>query len=279
MAKYKRKRRRYKQAVQKLAAPPLSKLDKGIYIALILLGVLLAVAPLFVSMLFQDHVAHADPTVVCSVPRGWVGLWIILSLVFVSCPLAGLFLDAFMTRQPIFGRDDVTYGAAGGRVEIYPLFGKHRRSLIADKTPPPKSGRVLVVVVVVIVIALSVLFSVLSLFGRIDLHKDLSVTVKNGFNIETRCYGADEIEAVTFALDIHYHRGSERYRAMVIFNMEDGREYEMAAEPSTLLWVKNEIHDGIPVDYRMDISVDEYAKKVWLNERETAILQEVFPDS
>lgn len=275
MAKYQRKRRHNKRIPQKRTAPPLSKLDKGIYVVLILLSVVLVFSPLFVTWLFQDHVAHADPSVVYSAPRGWAGLWIILSFFFVGCPLAALFLEALMNRQPFFGRDDVIYGAAGGREEIYPMFGEHRRSAVADKPFTLKSGRVLIAVVA---IALSALLSVLSLFGRTDLHKDLSVTVKNSFNVEIQHYSVDEIEAVTFAL-VHSRHHGRRYNAMVILTMEDGREYGMAAEPSVLLWVKKELHDRIPVDYRMDIGVDKYIKKAWLSETDAAMIREVFSKS
>lgn len=271
----KSKRKRYRNQPQKRPAPPLSGLDKGIYLILAILILCLTFAPLIVVILFQDAVVQIDSTVVISMTRGELGLWVVLSLFTVTLPLVSVLTCAWVIRQPFFGRGDVLYGVAGGREEIYPLFGKYRHPKISVKSPKKKEY-VVITVVIIMALALSILFSGLSLFSRVDLHDNMAVTVKNGFNVETRCYGVDEIEAVTFALDSSHHRGRERSRAMVIFIMDDGRKYEMVAEPSTLLWVKEEIRDGVPIDYRMNISVDEYVKKKHLNQTEAGILQEVF---
>lgn len=273
MAKKKHKRSSRTSSLR--PAPPLSSLDKSIYLILAIFILCLTFAPLIVVILFQDDVVQIDPTVVISMTRVELGLWIVLSLFTVGLPLVSVLTCAWVIRQPFFGRGDVLYGFAGGREEIYPLFGKYRHPQMSVKGSKKKEY-VIITVVITTALALSILFPGLSLFGRVDLHDNMEVTVKNGFNVETRCYGADEIEAVTFALESYHRRGRKIFSATVIIIMGDGRKYEMVAEPSTLLWVKEEIRDGVPIDYRMNISVNEYVKKKHLNQTEADILQEVF---
>ena len=222
MAKKHRKRSSPANSLRK--APPLSPLDKGIYVFLSVLAFGITFSPLIAALLLGDRVSFSDPTVIGNTKSGRFALWVLLSMFVSGVPLASVLACGLATRQPFFGRKDVYYGFRGGRVDIHPLFRKRETPL----KPAKKRERGLAAVLVAVALLVPILLSVLSVYGRVDLHEDLSVTVKNGFNTETKRMEAEEIEAVTFSIDryrVRRNRGISwlsRLSVQVTLTMENG---------------------------------------------------------
>ena len=270
----KKKAKRTPYVEPKRPPPPLSALDHTIYVGLLLLACAPLALWLVAVVLLSDPVAYADPSVLISARSPVTALWIILLLFTVEAPLLVSIAVAWACRQPFFGREGERYGVAGGREPIYPLFGKRRppKGLIRI----PNQQRILAVVMAVTVIPLTLLFSIFSIYGRSHLHEDLSVTVRNGLNVETRHYSAEDIESASFALTRHRGRSLiPGYQSWVTVTMKDGRFYEFSADPIQLLCVKERL-PSVPVTYRMGLSVEEYARKAHLSQREIDALRRIF---
>lgn len=272
----KKKRKRSSQASSLRPAPPLSRLDKGIYLLLAVLAFGIAFSPLIASLLLEERVAFSDPTVIGSTKPGRFGLWVLLSLIVSGVPLASVLACGLVTRQPFFGRKDVVYGFRGGRKEIYPLFRKRETPL----KPARKRERGLIAALVAVALLVPVLLSVLSVYGRVDLHGDLSVTVKNGFNAETKRMEAEEIETVTFSIDRYRGRrgiiGS--LSAHVILTMENGRKYSFTPDADTMLYIKSHVSPSM-IRYEMEGSVEEYIDRYIRDPIEADKLRAVFAEA
>lgn len=254
MAKKKRKRSSRTSSLR--PAPPLSWPDKCIYLLLAVLAFGIAFSPLIAALLLEERVAFSDPTVIGSTRPGRFGLWVLLSMILSGVPLASVLAYGLATRQPFFGRKDVVYGFRGGRKEIYPLFRKRENPL----KPAQKRERGLIAALVAVALLVPVLLSVLSVYGRADLHEDLSVTVKNGFNTETKRMEAEEIETVTFSIERYRGRRGRiisRLSARVTLTMEDGQKYTFTPDADTMLYIKSRVSPSL-IRYEMEGSVEEY---------------------
>ena len=256
MAKKHRKRSSPANSLRK--APPLSPLDKGIYVFLSVLAFGITFSPLIAALLLGDRVSFSDPTVIGNTKPGRFALWVLLSMFVSGVPLFSVLAVGMANRQPFFGRKDVIYGFRGGRVDIHPLFRKRETPL----KPAKKRERGLVAVLVAVALLVPILLSVLSVYGRVDLHEDLSVTVKNGFNTEAKRMEAEEIETVTFSIE--RYRGRRRVThslsAHVILTMENGRKYSFTPDADTMLYIKSRVSPSL-IRYEMEGSGGEYISR------------------
>lgn len=278
MAKKHRKRSSPANSLRK--APPLSPLDKGIYLLLSILAFGITFSPLIAALLLGDRVSFSDPTVIGNTKPGRFALWVLLSMFVSGVPLFSVLAVGMVNRQPFFGRKDVIYGFRGGRVDIHPLFRKRETPL----KPAKKRERELVAVLVAVALLVPILLSVLSVYERADLHEDLSVTVKNGFNTETKRMEAEEIERVTFSIDRyrpHRNRGISwlsRLSVQVTLTMENGRKYTFKPDADTMLYIKSRVSPSL-IRYEMEGSVEEYIDRHIRDPIEADKLRQVFAEA
>ncbi len=278
MAKKHRKRSSPANSLRK--APPLSPLDKGIYLLLSILAFGIAFSPLIAGLLLGDRVSFSDPTVIGNTKPGRFALWVLLSTFVSGVPLFSVLAIGMDNRQPFFGRKDVIYGFRGGRVDIHPLFRKRETPL----KPAKKRERELVAVLVAVALLVPILLSVLSVYERADLHEDLSVTVKNGFNTETKRMEAEEIERVTFSIDryrVRRNRGISwlsRLSVQVTLTMENGRKYTFKPDADTMLYIKSRVSPSL-IRYEMEGSVEEYIDRHIRDPIEADKLRQVFAEA
>ncbi len=276
----KKHRKRSSQASSLRPAPPLSRLDKGIYLLLAVLAFGIAFSPLIAGLLLGDRVSFSDPTVIGNTKPGRFALWVLLSTFVSGVPLFSVLAIGMDNRQPFFGRKDVIYGFRGGRVDIHPLFRKRETPL----KPAKKRERELVAVLVAVALLVPILLSVLSVYERADLHEDLSVTVKNGFNTETKRMEAEEIERVTFSIDryrVRRNRGISwlsELSVQVTLTMENGRKYTFKPDADTMLYIKSRVSPSL-IRYEMEGSVEEYIDRHIRDPIEADKLRQVFAEA
>ena len=274
MARKNRKRSSPANSLRK--APPLSRLDKGIYLLLLILAFGITFSPLIAALLLGDRVSFSDPTVIGNTKPGRFALWVLLSMFVSGVPLFSVLAVGMANRQPFFGRKDVIYGFRGGRVDIHPLFRKRETPL----KPAKKRERGLIAALVAVALLVPVLLSVLSVYGRVDLHEDLSVTVKNGFNAETKRMEAEEIETVTFSIERYRspRRVTNSLSAHVIRTMENGRKYSFTPDADTMLYIKSRVSPSM-IRYEMEGSVEEYIDRYIRDPIEADKLRQVFAEA
>ena len=251
-----------------LRPPPLSGLDKVIYVFLFLFVIAVAFATILPVVLFQRKIAMADPSVMASEARGTM-FWILPFVLYVMIGGLCFFIDARQKKQPIFGKKGIRYGAPEWK-EVYPLFMKDRpRAYIR---PREQRLRRLGMHAALITLAITVLLAPLSLCGRNSLREDMSMTVYSVFNREICRYEQDEIETVTYVIyyKSYMSRGPHGYHLRADIRMQDGKTYSYTTGVDTLFYIKSQVPlskiryrgeenlEGLIRDRRYD--VDEAAK-------------------
>ncbi len=268
-------RQRKKQ--KHLPRPPLSPWDKVLYPAVIAGGVVVALGMAIGGPVLSGIIARANPTVLVTKPTAYLlALALtVLFFLFVTVPL--MFIGRHKGVTPIFARSDVIYGRVGGYRELYPVFGKYRVGYGDDAWEENTRERKQMIRCLAVALAVLLLFP-MTLFGRYDLHEDMSLTVRNMVNMETARYDPEDVTGVILAIEYNAssrRSTSARYRTVIIVKTSDGRLYDFFADPETMAFVKSQIPLGM-VELKTDISVEDYIERRNLNASDAAILRGVF---
>ncbi len=268
-------RQRKKQ--KHLPRPPLSPWDKVLYPAVIVGGVSVSLSMVLGGSILAGHIASTDPTVLATRSTMTVLTLALaaLFLLFVMAPL--LFVAQHRGVLPIFARRDVVYGKIGGYRELYPVFGKYRVGYGNDAWEENIRERKQMIRCLAVALAVLLLFP-LTLFGRYDLHEDMSLTVRNMVNMETARYNAEDVEGVVFAIEYNassWRSTSARYRTTVTVKTDDGQSYKFTVDPEAMASVQAQVSPS-QIQRKMDISVEDYIERRNLNVSDAAILRGIF---
>ncbi len=203
----------------RIKAPPLSKLDKGIYYCLIacsLAAALLlypAIIGCFRRSVFENvHIlAQTNPSIVI---LGFFGMF-----------LGGGFALAFdwlrRKRQPIFGKSNFKYGPPHWKRGVYPLFSKQFWTMLY-------SNKKLLKIVVFISFLLSFVVTaatILVLPMRDCLYDDGSISVYGCLNQSTAQYSKEDVAEIQIDTCTHYSRGRDPWGIEIEILMNDGEEF------------------------------------------------------
>ena len=254
-----------------LRPPPLSGLDKAVYVCLFLADLALLFGMLLGLFSLQQKIAYADPTVMCSAARGSVFWAAPFLTVFAIITMGGL-LTAYGDKKPIFGKKGIPYGSVH-YAPVYPLFMKDRPKSYVR--PSEKRYRRFILRLAVGALAVTLLLTPLALYGRSSLREDMSITVYSVFDREQRRYGQEDIDTVTFAI----HRRSKGYgltlRAEI--RTKDGRRYDYGGtgDLDTLLYIKSHVSPS-QVRYRWENRLEELIRRKDFTPDEAAKVRALF---
>ena len=271
MAKKQRKQQKH------LPRPPLSPWDKVFYPAVVVGGIAICAGMVIGGLILTGHIAHRDSTVL--VTRSTTTLLIlslaVLFLLFVLTPL--LWWGRLKGVIPIFARRDVIYGRIGGYQESYPVFGRYKIGYGADDWAENTREKKQLLRCLAIALVILLLFP-LTLFGRYDLHEDMSLTVRSIVNTETTRYDPEDITSVILAIEYHAtarRSGYNRYHTMVTVKTSDGMSYKFSADPEAMAAVTARVSPS-KIQRKMDVGVEDYIERRNMNEEDAAILRGVF---
>ena len=185
-----------RKAKQKKRMPPLSLLDRAIYLVLMLLAIILDFGILFLNFYLRKRVAFSVPNVLAASENSGL-LWSLI-------PAIVLMLVAFIwssyhyeERKPIFGKRGIKYGPPQ-YPSVYPVFMKNKPPVWVSENQ--KKSRKLGRNALLILIAVSLLPFPLSLSGRDSLQTDGSIVEYGVFNQEKEHYERDAVKEVEFSL-------------------------------------------------------------------------------
>lgn len=262
--------------------PPLSVLDKAIYVGIFVFLTALLILLLFISYIAMDAIALKDRTVVAYRNNGCEFFMLPL---FINILLSGIALY-FATRGkklPIFGNKDIRYGEYPWAKDCYPIFGKQSKHL--RQTPRESDVKKALFGLWIAVFIITLLMYPLGLFGRACLHTDNSITAYDILNRKSETvYTVSDYSAVKFIASHGGHR--DPYDLDVIIDMSDGRsfgfEYEdFGGYKNTDAWLDKleELKTTVPksaISYEETHRLERTADYFSLNEEQTARLFEIF---
>ncbi len=159
--------------------PPLSKLDKTIYIAIIILFVLVIIGIVVGWEYLHRRIAFRDPAVIAYRPGfSYYAMLPLLIFVFISGVIA--LIVFFGGKQPIFGNKTIRYGEYPWKTDLFPLFGPQHREIrrkASDRQFRAKMTRFLIGAFIV-----TLLLASFGVYGRTCLREDRTIVEYSPFN-------------------------------------------------------------------------------------------------
>lgn len=206
-----KKRKRYK------AKDPFSSLsfvDKVLYILLILISVTISLSPILLLYVIKNQISFSDPTVIATMIDD---ASILFALPFSFIFLIITFIPPMKLLEqccPIVGRLFNKNGRSPFKEKFIPLVKKIFRDFYTDKA----------IQVLLWLLIPSLLLCSLTLFSRVNLHEDYSVTKYNVFNQPSDSYTVDDYKELTIEVYSHSTKGGRQWGYQIKLLTEDGDE-------------------------------------------------------
>jgi len=282
MKKHKPKKKRA------LRNPPLSFLDKTIYIAASFLTLLPLTVLIYTSeMLHNYFVCQFDASVVAVVSRLTI-IWPILFLLFLAITVVFLIVVPYANKKPIFGNKEISYGVYPWTSDCYPRFGKRGRKPVLTEEKKKIRRIKIIAWLIVFVILLSV--TPFGMYGRKCLYEDSSITYYNmanksyveydtedfsHLNIKTGWQRTGSIRLVTgywyYAIEIEMKDGEKLWLDHSDFRYDYNHEQTLIK----MLEIKK-LFKSDEITIIRDDDVEVVIDELDMNEKETILINELF---
>ncbi len=212
--------------IKPLPLPPLSLIDKLLYLVAILIGVAIPIGCFIGLFALRSRIALSDPELLASAGSGsgylsylLIALFCLLILLPVLWPITQLLLH----KQPLVGNKHVKYGEFPYK-NVYPLFSPNRpkRQRTQEETQIRRQDTRLLCCFLLA----AFLLGASMLCPRTTLRQDGSIVSYNVFNHITHRYEKADIEALqieSYLLPGANHNSKWTFRLNV--QMHDGRTY------------------------------------------------------
>lgn len=209
-----------KKKKRRIQIPSLSALDKGIYYVSIV--VFLLSGAFFCPFIIGDYRKQLFQSGDALAISGFES-WLVLLGLVLGGGLALLMFCLLQKKQPIFGKNNITYGPPQWK-SVYPLFSKQFwRITVKNKK------RVITVCSVALLIVLIVpILTLFCLQPRKCLHNDGSISVYNYLNENTATYKVSNVEKIRIYTRVFSRKGSDDYGIQLEFTMDNGERFWFA---------------------------------------------------
>lgn len=209
-----------KSKLHKLKMPPLTKIDKALYILLIGLTIVVFIAMPVGQSAVKDVIAFSDNSVLAYDERGYflfaLPFLFILEVIIIVALSVGL-----SDRKPIFGDKSITYGPPR-YPSVYPVFMRNKPKDYIR--PSHKKFKKWYKSAIIILLASTFVLVPFSLFGRVCLKDNVSIEKYNGFNVRTQTIEQDEMDTLTFRILLSGHKALS-YNIYMDIKTLSGRKY------------------------------------------------------
>jgi len=216
MPKYNRKKE------HKGYAPPLTFLDKLLYVLFLILFCAISISPLIIATIIQKKLTFNDPSAVAFEQTS--GLWWTFPIsFFLLITVLVLGICGLENRIPLFGNPKLQYGEPPFKKNIYPLF-KRKHYVLEQKSKKKVWYKNFIVAWCVVFLVLLSIFP-LGICGRRVLFEDSTIKTFNSFNSVKITYSTEDYDH--FTLDAYISRsryGAARWVYKVEIKTNDGKK-------------------------------------------------------
>ena len=186
----KRKRR------EKRPDPPLSPLDMGIYIAILIAGIIVGICMMGLHFELREKLAFSDGALASNVESLAVLTALPLTLFMaVGSPLF-FALCCYILKKPIFGNKKVKYGEYPWPTGLYPLFDRRRK--LHPMSERERRARDKGLCLSFAIFAACLVLFASGIAPRCSLYENGEVRHYNCFNSLSAVYSIDDFESVKF---------------------------------------------------------------------------------
>ena len=266
--------------------PPLSILDKSIYILIIVLSALLFISLYILFRFLKIDLASKDAD---TVAYSFIAseLFSLPFLLYFEISLIVANAVLFSKKIPIFGNRKIEYGTFPWDKNIYPLFDKRRKLVYVN--PSTKKFRKTLVSIWCIVLCVTMLFVPISIFGRDCLQSDNSIVFYDVFGRRSeKTYATSDYSTLEIgARFVPQGKGVTGYWDFSIkIKMTDGKNImysgkDFFGDTTSIIKKMIEIKKLFP-SYKITISgknnLQKVEKEYKMNEKEIKLLEELFDE-
>ena len=217
-----------KSKTKRRRTPPLSFLDKTIYITAFILGTAFSIFIFVAYMGLVESIAFNDPGAVAYYPGAGMLLCLPLLCFIMGLALApsAIGLD---NKRPLFGNPKIKYGEHPYREDCYPLFSKKKYHV--NERPVNKRMRLFTVVLLCIIFLISAALFPFSLYNRTVLYSNNSIKKFNVINEVTKVYTEDDFESLTIsARRVTHGKGDSRWESLIDIELSDGEDIQFSID-------------------------------------------------
>lgn len=189
MAKQRKKKKKHEAPM-----PPLSALDKFIYITLMAINFIVCIIFGILIDIIKHLIAFSDNTVI-AYRTPFSDLLFIPFLLFIMLFGFISLLSCMYSKTPIFGKKGITYGPPMYKAK-YPIFMRNKPAVYVK--PSEKQWRKTKCVLISGVLIITLIPLAFSFCGRKCITSDVTLQRYNAVNIKRAEYTIDDIKSTTF---------------------------------------------------------------------------------
>lgn len=269
-----------KKIGKKCTKPPLSKLDKFIYIfGLVCAIVIPALIMIVFGGIIPNKIAFSDKTVIAA---NSTALYFCLPLVLLCFLILGIpFAFGLDHKQPIFGNKHFKPSTSHPTEKVYPLFTKEFRNSISRKR---KRTIKILAVIAGIICLINIIILPFSVNIRDVLNQNNDFSTYNAFNQMTRKQNVDEAEKMIIEVTQHHHiKSGYTYGLVIRFVFDDKtysfsyKSFEMSTEETLkhMIYLKSFFKDG-KYEIVNIYDIDNLIRDKSFSRAETALVYQLF---
>lgn len=281
-------KQRKKKKKREAPMPPLSTLDRVIYITLMVINFIVCFTLGVLLDVIKHLIAFSDTAVVAY--EGTIADLLFLPFLIFILLFGFISLSSCMySKTPIFGKKGITYGPPLYKAK-YPIFMRNKPAVYIK--PSEKQWRKTKGVLILGILILTLIPFAFSICGRKCLTDDVTIQRYNVINIKRAEYETTDIESVT--IRAYYHtiinlKSSISYWTVRMeFTTEDNKDFRFdfsdfrssnkdtsTAMLNKLLDVKSQLNPDI-IEYIGTDKLQFVADDKGFDEKETQMLYELF---
>ena len=210
---------------RKPARPPLTKLDKWLYLAGAAVFVGALFASLFVIDLLKDVYYFSDQSIL-AVKKHASELLSLPAYFYLMLSVIPIFLVPYGNDQPLFGDPKIRYGSPPWAPDCYPIFGRQRH--LTRRTPKAHQFRKRMLHFWFAGLLVSLALSLLSFFGRDCLLRDYSIVSYDMLNRESNHTFPSELSSLELEVVVRHSSWKTFVRAKI--NTAEGDSYSFESQ-------------------------------------------------
>jgi len=259
--------------------PPLTFLDKFIYILFLIISGILSFSLVLIPVFIQKKITFTDSSAIAFETTGSI-FWILPLTLYILLSAWILGICGLEDSIPLFGNPNLRYGEPPFKRNTYPLFRrkKYVKEIKNKKKPWYKN---LIIVWCTVFFILACLFP-LGICGRRVLYDDSSITIFDSFNSEKITYSPDNFESLTISTYRNWSRYSYHWSYQIKINMSDGKKIYFADKVSEdaideFIEIKEMINkDNIVIEGKHNL--DEVITDMKCNQSQSEKLRQLFSE-
>ena len=217
-----------KRNKKKLPKPPLTLLDKIIYIAGFVLTFFLSFSSIFLVFVIREKIAFDNPDVIANVSSYDSAMWFVFSFDIVFGIGAIIILIwGLEEKKPIFGDPKIQYGYIPYREDFFPIFYNEKH--LSEKAKKEKKNYIRGFMIYGAVLTVLLLLTPLSFFSRATMNETYTIEEYDLVGELSATHNKGDFSHLTIETYLNRRRyGSHSWHYKITIKVIGGKEFSFS---------------------------------------------------